>query len=148
MDIKSEILSITSWEPHSTKNNTALVEGKTRWIVKMLDDLTIAEDNRKEFPLISKMMNEVVTNLGRSYIHRLRPNESIRLHNDSKIGIAPFIKQRYQYFIDIPDGVVINCEGCPKPNEVFLFNHIVDHSYYNGSNQNFYMVVFDDILGN
>jgi len=148
MDIKTEILNIADWSPHSTKNNTALEEGKTKWIVKMLDDLTIIEDNRYEFPTIDKMMNSVVNNLGRSYVHRLRPGDSIRKHNDSKIGIAPFIKQRYQYFVDIPRGVVINCEGNPKSNEVFLFNHLVDHSYYNGSNENFYMVVFDDILGN
>ena len=148
MDIKTEILSITDWNLHSTKNNTALEEGKTKWIVKMLDDLTIIEDNRFELPIISKMIHSIVSNLGRAYVHRLKPGQCIRKHNDSKIGIAPFIKQRYQYFIDIPKGVVINCEGNPKSNEVFSFNHLVDHSYYNGSNENFYMVVFDDILGN
>lgn len=82
------------------------------------------------------------TDVGRAYIHRLNPGQSIDKHADIQEKYF-FAVDRFQVYLNYPSGLVINHEGVHGPNSLMAFNKIDMHEYINNSKENWYLMVFD-----
>ena len=153
-NIKQELQGV-SWTLHHDSSTYlrggALRFGETSWIVKYTEYLEIIEDNSSMFvasEIIANSFLEPGEILGRRYWHRLHPGNIIEKHDDSDLGFTKHILNRYQIFLDIPDGFEIFCDNEYKiakdfENSVADFNLLLPHAYKNSSSETVYLMVFD-----
>jgi hypothetical protein len=113
-------------------------------------------ERRNELPNVWNFILECLGDdaVGRAYIHRLKPNDSINKHHDDIHVKSMNILNRYHIYLDIPDNVELFFDDENVENPLQFKNTLVDfalsrlHYYKNWSNQNWYFIVFDKIEKN
>lgn len=141
------------WGPHEQYGNGSLSIGKpqncTIWIHTRHHDaqwLNYDNPGAKSFiDVISKHVSEFKSSakFGRSYVYRLQPGCVIPRHRD--INDQPYfsIVKRYQFFVQLPAGIVVESKPLPMRDTVFWFDHNVYHYYENKGTEDLIFCVFD-----
>jgi hypothetical protein len=133
---------------HSTQEyymrGGALRHGRSVWLSRSFGGKM---ENTELFPNIDTFLLGFClsnkTRLGRTYIHRLKPNQHIDKHADVNEPYF-FNVARYQIYLNKPLGVRIVHDGPDIPaGQLMYFNLFEDHEYINDSNEDFYLLVFD-----
>ena len=117
-----------------------LREGRTVWLRTDTGDGL----EYTKFPILYKIICYVCKNpnLGRIYIHRLKPGDKIYKHKDTERYHS--LIQRYHIYLELPDEVVIKYNGDKiDPWSVISFDHTEYHSYDNRSSNEIKFIVFD-----
>jgi hypothetical protein len=152
------------WDSHAKSRNIfynssgPLRHGKTLWIYKV-DNLIRCVENRwnqisKTYEIIKYLYEEYQycinkkNGIGRAYIHRLEPGQSIDRHDDRKMQFVTNVLHRYQLFLNIPTGFEIFMDNryhnsSDYSNTIIDFNLRLPHEYNNNSNQTVMFMVFD-----
>lgn len=141
------------WTLHKQNLNlTALKEGSSLHL-QCIDVNPKLDWNRfEQFPKTVKFLQSLHEgNLGRVYWHCLKPKQKIEKHSDR----IPFIScgrkflSRYQIYLNVHRDLNLIIDNKPVIDSSIYTNTIVEfdlkktHYYYNGSSENFYILVFD-----
>jgi|688.fasta_scaffold82802_4 hypothetical protein len=154
VNLKNELHRNSRWQPHSNnyiyKNKGALRDGETTWIVAKDDSLKTVFDCRENFPALFSIINKFANNnIGRVYYHKLESGQVIHKHNDANLSFIACLKNRYQIYFDIAEGVLINLDNGIIFDNHILSNSILDfdlklnHYYINNSYNKLIFCVFD-----
>lgn len=137
-------------EQHSDGRIYTLVgplrHGKTVWL-KSDKNTKFRFGLREHFDICMRFITAIqeefgYDGIGRAYIHRLKPGEHIDRHAD--VAEEYFFKvDRFQVYLNFPEGMVVQHDGEQGPNSLIYFNKHVAHEYRNNSQENWYLLVFD-----
>ena len=146
------------WRKHyPIRNRTKLRDGESihlNWISDEKYDFI--REQKDQAPMIWKFIQDYLDShvIGRAYIHRLKPGDSIIKHNDQVHVQSLKIISRYHIYLDIPDSVELFLDDKIEDNpQCFRFTISDfalsrDHYYKNNSDQNWYFIVFDKLEKN
>lgn len=156
--LKQEISSIDDkfWIKHFKIPHRllSLRDGETIHINWPADNIFQQMPERPELvPEILDLINNIISpnQLGRAYIHRLKPGDCIEKHSDQIHVKNLNIQDRYHIYFDIPESSVLYVDDSVIENKKQFENSIVNfalsrmHYYKNYSDQNWYFLVFDKI---
>jgi hypothetical protein len=143
------------WEPHvppEYMDQTALKDGRTVHI-KFYDnhmDLMPQYDHAAEYPALVSMMSSICegAQVGRAYIHRLRPGNVVLPHVDGDPGYFDNVQARYQIYLGIPEGAYLMLDGAEQDASTYE-DTLVDlsyqllHQYRNDGSTDWVFMVFD-----
>lgn len=137
-------------EQHSTQRIYELTgplrHGRTVWL-KGDRNLTFRQSVRENFDICIRFIEAIkehfgYTDVGRSYVHRLQPGQSIDRHAD--VAEEYFYRvDRFQVYLNYPEGLEIVHQGEHGPNALIFFNKQAHHEYHNRSSEDWYLLVFD-----
>jgi hypothetical protein len=165
--IETEWMTLNhGWNSHALSRNKyynnfgPLRHGKTFWIYKV-DDRSQCVENRWKFlpntieviKYLFEQYNYDLNNhsgfgIGRAYLHKLEPNQSIDLHDDRKMQFVVNLLHRYQLFLNVPNEFEIIMDNKKYSSEelknsIVDFNLLLSHSYKNNSDKTVMFMVFD-----
>jgi Aspartyl/Asparaginyl beta-hydroxylase len=159
-EIESELFSeYTTWGVHPLFDPTnpranVFKHGKSFHIYNTDFNGNILEDFREQYPktlsYITKWSGYDLSRIGRTYWHRLNPNERIELHHDNSNGYFRTV-DRFHVYLDVPVDfhVVLDGELWNVYPEKRLTNAVVDfnlydvHFFVNYTENPVYMLIFD-----